>query len=58
MRKALLDLLTVSDIPAEKKMVLENGGSSWGYSCLADRHCGMLLQCKFAMEEVGGAGLH
>ena len=57
MRKALLDLITVSDIPAEE-MVLVNGGSSWGYGCLAHRHCGMLLECKFTMEEVGGAGLH
>ena len=59
MRKALLDLMTVSDIPtAEEKMVLGNGGSSWGSGCLANRHCGILLECKFGMEEVGAAGLH
>ena len=58
MRKALLDLITVSDIPAEEKMVLGNGGSSWGSGCLANRFCGILLECKFAMAGVGGAGLH
>ena len=58
MRRALLDLITVSDIPARRKMVLGIGGSSWGSGCLADRHCGALLDCKFAMEEVGAAVLH
>ena len=58
MRKALLDLITVSDIPAEEKMVLGNGGSSWDSGCLVNRLCGILLECKFGMEEVGAAGLH
>ena len=58
MRKALLDLMTVSDLlAAEEKMVLEDGGSGWGSGCLASRHCGILLECKFGVEEVGAAGL-
>ena len=52
----LFDLVIVSEIPAEEKMVVSNGGSSCGCSCLADRPCKMLLECKLAMEEVGTAG--
>ena len=48
----LFDLVIVSEIPAEEKMVVSNGGSSCGCSCLADRPCKMLLECKLAMEEV------
>ena len=38
-------------------MVLEEGGSGWGSGCLASRHCGILQECKFGLEEVGAAGL-
>ena len=32
-------------------MVLENGGSSWGDSCLADRHCGGCYSANLAWRK-------